>query len=230
MTTFLAGCQINQLTDAEKRTLNLEFDKAERAYGPKPVDLRGKNVLYFAFRNEFSPNEYFYCRDACRFLVDGNSGATMFYGVTDFPETPDYSNPLDLRGLVMGRMTAGPDVYTTNLRPRGQGQPAPRIDYVLIDQKQGITPVLNQIMPAYGLRPEDADVWEVFARVDDHRRFQLAPSNAIYINFGRDTRLQNHNSYHGTYYNPYTQIDRDEVTAQLQKMFCDSSRNATCSY
>lgn len=216
----LLGCQVGGLTVEEKVALNRQFDALERAYWPRPVDLRGKNVLYLGFRSEHANNGQFHCRDACRHLIDGQNGAQTYFGLTDWPETPNFAQPVDLKALVEGRFAAGDDMFSTALTPLAADVQPPDIDYVLINLRQGITPVLNQILPEYGLKREDGEVWLVLSSVADDRAFQLGPSDARYIEFGRAPRLGIRNSYNGTYNFPYAQIDRNERENAMREMFC----------
>ena len=199
---------------AEQKDLNQRFTDMEMAFWPKPVDLRGKNVLIIGYEDLFFGN------DLGNALLDGTSGARVYYARYAHPGAPDFSQPVDLRAIVQGRARRQPGTHHGVLYQPLSGGEVPRIDHVMVDMREPITPILTRALPRFGFEPDAGRSWDIFAPVPNDRAYQMTPDNAHYINFSRDPEtFGTYNSWHSTYNFP-NGPDRAQKEQALQNMVC----------
>lgn len=203
------------ISDSDKFVLNEQFNALEEAYWPKPVRLQGENVLVISYKS------WAFCDDVCTEILDGRSGARVYYAQYEHPAAPDFSTPVDLHAIAQGRLRREPgNPYGVTYTPFTAGQEKPTFDHVLIDMREPITPILVQAFPAYGLRPSDGDAWTIFAPVANDQAYQLTAQGAHYIDFARDSkRFGDYNSWHSTY-SFLNGPDLDAEQVALQNMVC----------
>lgn len=154
-------------------------------------------------------------------MLDGTSGARVYYARYAHPGAPDFSQPVDLRAVVQGRARREPGThYGVLYQPFQPGTEPPRIDHVMVSMRAPITPILTRALPAYGFDTDAGDAWEIFAPVPDDRAYQMTSEKTHYIKFSRDAEaFGTFNSWHSMYSFPNapTMAERE---AAIQNMLC----------
>jgi hypothetical protein len=212
LTACIASSPMN---GGDKFALNERFNTLEQAYWPKPVRLQSENVLVIGYKS------WGFCDDVCNEILNGRSGARVYYAQYEYPAAPDFRAPVDLNAIAQGRLQPEPGnprgvIYT----PFAAGQEKPTFDHVLIDMREPITPILVQAFSEYEFRPRDGDAWIVFAPVTNDRDYQLTAQGAHYIDFARDSkRFGDYNSWHSSY-SFVNGPDLDAEAIALQNMVC----------
>ena len=203
------------LSESDKFALNEQFNALEEAYWPKPVRLQGENVLVISYKS------WAFCDDVCNEILDGQSGARVYYAQYDHPQAPDFRDQVNLRAIAQGRLQRTPNThYDVTYTPFRPGEEKPTFEHVLIAMREPITPVLTQVLPQFDLRPNHGDAWLIFAPVVDDRAYQLTAQGAHFIDFGRDAKtFGEYNSWHNTYHFP-NGTDADAKQVAIENMVC----------
>lgn len=200
-----------------KADLNLRFDDLERAYWATPLDLRGKNVLVVSYGG------LGVCGDVCRHLVNGNSGAEVFFAIFKFPDQPDFTSPVDLAALAQGRILPNAsNEFAPFFEGMAEGEHRPELDYVVIEMRSAINTVLSAALTEFDLEPAWGTADVVLSPVPDGRSFQLDHAQAHFIWFHRSSEIMGRN-IGWTHVFDGSRINQRVARTALEQMLCAKS-------